>query len=83
MLTDDLTVIPIYYVNEMYILQPNVKDSGYKPQEHVQLYNEAAARLFGREPRIGEDRYCGAYRLYTPRGEPIPLLSRPETVGDR
>jgi peptide/nickel transport system substrate-binding protein len=29
MLTDDLTVIPIYYVNEMYILQPNVKDSGY------------------------------------------------------
>jgi peptide/nickel transport system substrate-binding protein len=29
MLVDDLTVIPIYYVNEMYILQPNVKDSGY------------------------------------------------------
>jgi len=29
MLTDDLTVIPVYYVNEMYILQPNVKDSGY------------------------------------------------------
>jgi hypothetical protein len=29
MLTDDLTVTPIYYVNEMYILQPNVRDSGY------------------------------------------------------
>jgi peptide/nickel transport system substrate-binding protein len=29
MLTDDLTVIPIYYVNEMYILQPNVHESGY------------------------------------------------------
>jgi peptide/nickel transport system substrate-binding protein len=29
MLVDDLTVIPIYYVNEMYILQPNVHDSGY------------------------------------------------------
>jgi hypothetical protein len=29
MLTDDLTIIPVYYVNEMYILQPNVKDSGY------------------------------------------------------
>ena len=28
MLVDDLTVIPIYYVNEMYILQPNVRDSG-------------------------------------------------------
>jgi peptide/nickel transport system substrate-binding protein len=29
MLADDLTVIPIYYVNEMYILQQNVRDSGY------------------------------------------------------
>jgi peptide/nickel transport system substrate-binding protein len=29
MLVDDLTIIPIYYVNEMYILQPNVRDSGY------------------------------------------------------
>jgi peptide/nickel transport system substrate-binding protein len=29
MLVDDVTVIPIYYVNEMYILQQNVKDSGY------------------------------------------------------
>ena len=29
MLTDDLTVIPIYYVSEMYILQQNVRDSGY------------------------------------------------------
>jgi len=29
MLTDDLTVIPIYYFNEMYILQSNVRDSGY------------------------------------------------------
>jgi peptide/nickel transport system substrate-binding protein len=29
MLVDDLTIIPIYYVSEMYILQPNVKDSGY------------------------------------------------------
>jgi peptide/nickel transport system substrate-binding protein len=29
MLVDDMTVIPIYYVSEMYILQPNVRDSGY------------------------------------------------------
>jgi peptide/nickel transport system substrate-binding protein len=28
-LVDDVTVIPVYYVNEMYILQSNVKDSGY------------------------------------------------------
>jgi peptide/nickel transport system substrate-binding protein len=28
-LVDDLTVIPVYYVNEMYILQQNVNDSGY------------------------------------------------------
>jgi peptide/nickel transport system substrate-binding protein len=29
MLVDDLTIIPVYYVAEMYILQPNVRDSGY------------------------------------------------------
>jgi peptide/nickel transport system substrate-binding protein len=28
-LVEDLTVIPVYYVHEMYILQPNVRDSGY------------------------------------------------------
>jgi len=28
-LIDDVTVIPVYYVNEMYALQSNVRDSGY------------------------------------------------------
>jgi peptide/nickel transport system substrate-binding protein len=28
-LVDDSTVIPVYYVSEMYALQPNVRDSGY------------------------------------------------------
>lgn len=28
-LLEDTTIIPIYYVNEMYIVQPNLRDSGY------------------------------------------------------
>jgi len=36
-------------------------------------YNAAAAALWGREPRIGEDRWCGSYKLYEPDGAPMPL----------
>lgn len=36
-------------------------------------FNERAARLWGRRPRLGEDgdRYCGSYRLFRPGGEPL------------
>jgi len=36
-------------------------------------FNPAAAELWGREPRIGEDRWCGSYKLYEPNGAPMPL----------
>ena len=42
-------------------------------QGRLQLHNEAAERLWGRTPRPGEDRFCGAHRLFTPQGEPIAL----------
>src|SRR5690606_7245291 len=35
------------------------------------LYNDAAVRLWGREPR-DEDKWCGALRVYTLDGTPVP-----------
>lgn len=37
-------------------------------------FNPAAARLWGREPALLDpaDRFCGAERLYTPAGDPVP-----------
>ncbi len=45
MLNDDLTVIPIYYVNEMYILQTNVKDSGYNEWSASTIWTPETAWL--------------------------------------
>ncbi|HWA89832.1 MAG TPA: PAS domain-containing protein [Rhizomicrobium sp.] len=38
----------------------------------VTYYNQAAADLAGREPEIGRDEWCVAWRLYTPDGEFLP-----------
>lgn len=35
-------------------------------------YNEAAARLWGREPKLGEEFWCGSWRLFWPDGRPMP-----------
>ena len=40
-------------------------------------FNSAAAALWGREPRIGEDRWCGSYKLFWPDGSPMPLETCP------
>ncbi|MDP3854333.1 sensor histidine kinase [Phenylobacterium sp.] len=42
-------------------------------QGFVLSFNAAAAALWGREPRIGEDRWCGSFKLYSPLGVPMPL----------
>lgn len=35
-------------------------------------YNDAAAELWGRTPAIGEERWCGSWRLYATDGALIP-----------
>ena len=40
-------------------------------------FNSAAAVLWGREPAIGEDRWCGSFKLYWPDGAPMPLETCP------
>jgi PAS domain S-box-containing protein len=44
------------------------------------FYNRAAAELAGREPRIGEDRWCVTWRLYWPDGTPLPHDQCPMAV---
>lgn len=37
----------------------------------ITFYNEAAATLWGRRPKLGEDWWCGSWRLYWPDGRPM------------
>jgi PAS domain-containing protein len=38
----------------------------------ITFYNEAAATLWGRRPILGEERWCGSWRIYLPDGTPLP-----------
>jgi PAS domain S-box-containing protein len=38
----------------------------------VSFYNKAAVAFAGREPVLGEDRWCVTWRRYTRGGEPLP-----------
>ena len=35
-------------------------------------FNQACTAAVGREPRLGEDRWCVSWQLYTTSGEPLP-----------
>jgi PAS domain S-box-containing protein len=39
----------------------------------ITLYNQAAVALWGREPEIGKDLWCGSWKTYHPDGTPLPL----------
>jgi PAS domain S-box-containing protein len=43
------------------------------PEGRIMTFNPAAAALWGREPRLGEDRWCGFHKLYSTGGESIAL----------
>src|SRR5262245_31638299 len=38
----------------------------------ITFYNEAAARLWGYHPKLGESRFCGSWKLYSPDGTLLP-----------
>ena len=38
----------------------------------ITQYNEAAAELWGRRPKIGKDLWCGSFKLFWPDGTPMP-----------
>jgi PAS domain S-box-containing protein len=37
----------------------------------ITFYNDAAASLWGRRPKLGADWWCGSWRLYWPDGRPM------------
>ena len=43
----------------------------------IQLYNEAAVRLWGRRPRVGIEKWTGAHAIFTPEGKPLPREALP------
>jgi PAS domain S-box-containing protein len=38
----------------------------------ITFYNEAAAVLWGCRPELGENMFCGSWKLYWPDGTPLP-----------
>ncbi|MDB5140554.1 MAG: multi-sensor signal transduction histidine kinase [Mucilaginibacter sp.] len=44
---------------------------------YIAYYNPAAVTLWGREPKIGVDLWCGSWKIYYPDGKPMPLDSCP------
>ena len=49
----------------------------------ITFYNEAAAELWGHRPRIGEDEWCGSWRLRWPDGTPMKHEECPMAVALR
>ncbi|KQP33782.1 histidine kinase [Methylobacterium sp. Leaf104] len=46
-------------------------------------YNDAAAELWGYRPELGKTRWCGAWRIFTTEGAPLPLDQCPMAVAIR
>ncbi len=46
----------------------------------VTMFNKAAAELWGREPNIGSDLWCGSYKIYRPDGSNLPLDECPMAI---
>ena len=38
----------------------------------ITYFNEAAAALWGRRPVLGQELWCGSWRIYKPDGTPLP-----------
>ncbi len=48
---------------------------------YITLYNAAAAKLWGREPEIGKDMWCGSWKIYQPDGVTLlPLDECPMAI---
>lgn len=46
----------------------------------IQLYNDAAVKLWGRTPELGKDLWCGSKKIFTTDGNPMPLEESPMAI---
>lgn len=44
---------------------------------YITSFNKAAVLLWGREPQIGKDLWCGSWKIFSPSGEQISLDTCP------
>jgi PAS domain-containing protein len=49
----------------------------------ITYYNQAAVELWGRRPALGDDEWCGSWRLYWPDGTPMAHDECPMAVALR
>jgi PAS domain S-box-containing protein len=49
----------------------------------ITLYNQAAVALWGREPEVGKDLWCGSWKIYQTDGTPLPLDECPMAIALR
>jgi len=49
-------------------------------QGYVKIFNKAAAKLWGREPEVGQELWCGSWRIYNLDGSPMSLDNCPMAV---
>ena len=49
----------------------------------ITFYNQAAVDLWGCRPKLGEDAFCGSWKLYWPDGTPLPHDQCPMAVALR
>ena len=49
----------------------------------ITFFNEAAATLWGCRPELGNDEFCGSWKLYWPDGTPLPHDECPMAIALR
>ncbi len=47
---------------------------------YVTLYNKAAADLWGREPELGKDLFCGSWKIYNRDGSDLQPQHHPIAI---
>jgi PAS domain-containing protein len=53
------------------------------PAGQITFYNEAAVTLWGRRPILGQERWCGSWRIYALDGSLLPHEGCPMAVAIR
>lgn len=47
---------------------------------YIQIFNDAAVKLWGRTPEKGKDLWCGSWKIFRTNGEPLPLDECPMAI---
>src|SRR6476646_6434838 len=51
-----------------------------EPRGFIKTYNKAAATLWGREPDVGKDLWCGSWKIYDKNGGDLSKEKHPMAI---